>query len=249
MRLSPNNLIYLTLLLWFFSGQTGFAAGLKCEEMLLYRGGLSPVVKSNSFVTSRDLSEYRGGLHKGFKASLDSLKPQDTWIDLGAGKGNAATDYFKESANPLTKANVVLITYKLDRWFGIPKFKNKLSVMQGRLFEAIPALQIPKAKLITDFFGVLSYTRDLSRSLYLIFDRLEVGGELYIYSHNMNTVIDYHNKIYSLTDFLKQIEGLEVEGRHGILKITKLADDIQIPDLFLTRLNEDEKPAFRRFSN
>lgn len=249
MRLSPNNLIYLTLLLWFFVGQTGLAAGLKCEEMLLYRGGLSSVVKTSSFVTSRNLSEYRGGLHPDFKASLDSLKPQNTWIDLGAGKGNAATDYLKESADPLTKANVVLITYKLDRWFGIPKFKNKLSVMQGRLFETIPALQIPKAKLISDYFGVLSYTRDLSRALYLIFDRLEVGGELYIHSHNMGVLIDYNNKIYSLTDFLKQIEGLEVEGRHGILKVTKLADDILIPDLTLTRLNEVVKPAFRRFSN
>lgn len=241
-------LIYLLVLLTVFSGGTGWAANLKCGQLLIGRAGISRAIKWNLFVTGRTLSEYRQGLHKDFNSSLQALKFNETWIDLGAGKGNAAIDYLKEITATHTSANVVLIAYKLDRWFNLPKFNNKLSVIEGRLFEEIPSVEIPKAKLITDYYGVLSYTRDLSRTLALVFDRLEVGGELYIHSLNSSTLIDFQNKVYSMTDFLKQIDGLRVEGTNGILKITKLREDVQFSELRLTRLIEEEIPAFRRFS-
>lgn len=242
------NLIYLLVFFSFLVADTGWAANIKCDQLFFGRGGISRAIKWNWFVTGRNLSDYRQGFHNDFTTSLQSLKANETWIDLGAGKGNAAIDYLKETTEPRLRANVLLIAYKLDRWFGIPKFNSKLSVIEGKLFEEIPSVQLPRATLITDFFGVLSYTRDLSRSLSLVFDRLEIGGELYVHTLNASTLIDFQNKVYSITDFLKSIDGIKVEGKFGILKITKMADDVQIPELRLTRLDEEVVPPFRRYS-
>lgn len=242
------NLIYLLVFFSFFVGEAGWATNLKCDQLFFNRAGISRSLKWNWFVTSRNLSDYREGFQNDFTTSLQALKSNETWIDLGAGKGFAAIDYLKSMADPRLGANVLLIAYKLDRWFGIPKFKNKLSVLEGRLFEDILPVQLPRTKLITDFFGVLSYTRDLSRSLSLVFDRLEVGGELYVHTQNASTLIDFQNKVYSITEFLKLIDGIKVEGKFGILKITKLTDDVQIPELRLTRLDEEIVPPFRRFA-
>lgn len=219
----------------------------RCGTLLTYDLGVNKTVKKNSFVTGRSLGEYIQYLFEGFSTSLKNLKPTDHWIDLGAGKGYAAEEYIKSFGTAQSAANVTLITYKLDRWFGISKHQGKLDVLDGRLLENIPKGEIKKAKLMTDVFGVISYTRDLSRALDIIFDRLETGGELYVYSSNTHTLIKTADEVITLTQFLSTIPGLKVEGKWGTIRITKLAEEIEVPQLRLIRMNEETVPPSRTF--
>lgn len=204
-------------------------------------------IRWNLFVTGRRLQEYYHHLPKDFIQTLQALKATDTWIDLGAGKGFAAEDYFASKPYLQFAANVVLVTYKLDRFFGIRKYDGKLRVLEGKLWEDIPASEIPKAKLMTDVFGVLSYSRDLSSTLKKIFEHLEKDGELYVFGTPYLTVIEKNGKVINLESFLKEITGLQVEGRHGGLKITKTSEEIVIPKMQLIQIDETQKPFFRRF--
>ncbi len=204
-------------------------------------------VLKNSFFTGRGLGEYIQGLHSDFELSLNKLEPHQVWIDLGGGEGRAVEDYLKSKNLNLKSGKVVLITYKLGRWFGISNYQNRLQVFQSRLLEDIPVQEIPKAQLMTDFFGVLSYTLDLEKSLNIILNRLNLNGEIYIYSSHRHTLIESQKERLSLTEFLKRISGIQVEGQRGILKITKVSQQVSIPKLELIQLEEASKPPFRRF--
>ncbi|MFN9067953.1 MAG: hypothetical protein ACK5V3_12050, partial [Bdellovibrionales bacterium] len=206
-------------------------------------------LKLNLFVTSRSLDEYIDGFFTGFKNSLDKLKPHEVWMDLGSGKGKAALEFLRSKRHMQDSPTVVLITYKSGRWLKWPQFSGKLKTFEGKLFEDIVESEMPKAQLITDFFGVLNYTLDLTLSLTKVFSHLEKGGELYLHSKHTHTMIETpQGKIMGLTEFLKSIPGLEVEGQFGILKVTKSADRIVVPELKLVKVDEAERPFFRRFA-
>ncbi len=240
-------LLLAAFVLAFFGLCQSYGAPRNCAQLV---GQLEPVslaIKNNQFVTVRGLIEYQYGLHPDFKIKLKNLDANDTWIDLGGGKGNAVEDYIKAQSSAATTAQTVLITYKLGRFFGIKKYDGKLKLMDGRLLEDIPLQEIPKAKLMTDFYGVLSYTRDLTKSLNIILNRLILGGELYIHSSPMYTTIVTEAGPIGLEKFLESISGIRVEGRNGILKVTKTSEIFKVPELTLVRLDETTLPPFRRF--
>ena len=240
--------LFLAFVFPFFVLCQSYAVTRDCRKILLSDlPQVSRVVEKNSFQYGRGLSEYRHDLHKDFKSSLIKLKPTEIWIDVGGGRGNAIEDYLKSHDNLSSAAQTVLITYNLGRFFGIPKYKGKLKLLSGRLLEEIPVSEIPKAKLMTDYFGVISYTRDLTKALHIIFDRLLMSGELYIFSNNMFATIVTHEGPVSLTRFFQMIPGIKVEGEYGILKITKTSEEVVVPELELIRLDETTSPPHRRF--
>lgn len=185
-------------------------------------------------------------LHEDFKKSLAALGPADTWIDLGGGKGYAVEDYLRSRSKISEPSQVVLITYVLGRLFGISNYKGKIKLIEGRLFEEIERQELPKAKLFSDVRGITSYTQDLSTTLRTIFDRFAENAEYYIHSSNYHTSIDTPHGVISLTTFLERIPGLKVEGRFGIIKVTKKTDQIVVPNLILTRY-DNSLPPYRRF--
>lgn len=249
-----SNRVLLSLLFPIFVSCPSYAGFFTCKSRLSVEETpshyVSRTIRNNSFVTSRDLRDYVQGFVKGFKDSLFALKSTDVWIDLGGGKGRAIEDYIISRPQISKAAQTVLITYKLGRLFGMPDYFGKVKVLKGRLFEEIPLNEIPKAKLITDYFGVLSYTRDLTKTFNMVFDRLEVGGELYIFSSNVNTIIDKPDgsvHVISMSTMLEGVSGIKMEGKYGILKITKTAEVVHIPELVLTKIDETSRPPFRRF--
>lgn len=230
----------------FFSlGSTSLAARPACENVFDDAHVASTRVQKNKFVTSRDLWEYQTYLEKGFKEKLESLDENGHWIDLGAGKAQAQIDYYINFKNPKIAAQSTAVCYKLDRWFGIPRFQGKLEVKEG-MFEKQNTHDWKKADLISDFFGVISYTQDMTTSLQKTFDLLKVGGELYIHSTNYVTHIQMTEKTVTLTEFLQEIPGIKVEGRFGSLKITKLEEHIEIPEMEIIKY-KDEAPPIRVF--
>ncbi|WP_413612441.1 hypothetical protein [Bdellovibrio sp. HCB-110] len=235
--------VFVFSLVLLFSGVTA-SASEQCSSLFLVQNWeVSSRVRKNKFVTNRDLYEYREVLHTDFMNSLSKLTPDQHWVDLGAGKANAQIDYIKSFSNPLSAAQATGVAYKLDRWFSPPKFDGKLQIKEGA-FEQQPTATWKKADLVTDVFGVISYTHDLHTSLQKVFDLMNVKGELYIFTTNYHTSIKVgEKKSLSLMDFLATIEGIHVEGRYGTIKITKEIENVIVPSFELVKYVDDAPPS------
>jgi len=206
------------------------------------------VVSGNSFVTSRGLVQYKMSLHPAFSLELSRLGPEQVWMDLGGGRGNAVEQFLQDFSDLGRAPRVVLVSYSLGFLRSLSDFNGRLQVFKGRYWEDIPQREIPSVNLVSDFFGVLSYTHDLSLCLQKVFDSLVVGGHLFLHStHYITHIRNRAQKVLSLTEFLSSIEGLEVEGKFGILKVKKAQANVQIPKLRLVGLDNGPRPAVRVF--
>lgn len=202
-------------------------------------------IANNKFETARNIFEYQSLLHPGFIHSLKALRSDQHWVDLGAGKAKAQIDFLKSFRDASQAPHNTAVAYKLDRWFRPPHFFGKLEVKEGA-FENQDTSHWKKADLATDLFGVLSYTHDFSLSLQKIVDLLQVQGELYIMTTPWRTHFVSQGRSLRLEEFLKEIPGLRIEGEYGTLKVTKLVEKVQVPQLELTEI-QDEAPPSRVF--
>jgi len=220
---------------------------IQCEKLFqnFMTISKSSLVAQNNFETSRKLNDYTQMLHSDFKKSLDILTHKNHWIDLGAGKVNAQIDYLKSRQYSENSARLTAIVYKFDRWFLMPKLRKKINIIEGA-FENHNISSWQKADLVTDVFGVISYTLDLSETLQKVFELLNTNGELYIHAKSYYTKIETPNGLMNLADFLFSLKGLKVEGAFGILKITKLEPNINVPYLKLKNYLPDS-PYVRTF--
>ncbi|MEN0058236.1 MAG: hypothetical protein AAGB31_05335 [Bdellovibrio sp.] len=218
------------------------APGSRCNTALSELYIPTQRLLKNNYVTSRGLAEYIRHLHPDFAKKLRSLGPNHHWVDLGAGKANAQIEFLKELSDLHLAPLATAVAFKLDRWWGPRHFQNKLQVKEG-FFELQDISQWPSVDLITDFMGVISYSKNIGLSLQKAFDLLREGGEFYTYSsHLLIRIVNSSGHNLSLTDFLKTIPGLEVEGRYGVLKITKVSSQIQVPQTELIHYMDDAPP-------
>lgn len=202
-------------------------------------------IQKNKFVTDRHLNDYARELHPDFKNSVAQLNPDQHWIDLGAGKALAQIDYIKSQDNNSQAAFTTAVAFKLDRWFSPKSYDGKLQVKEGA-FETQDTHTWKKADLITDVYGVLSYTGHLSVSLQKTFDMMNVNAELYLLMTPYGTQVHTGESKIPLIDFLRSIPGIAVEGTAQKMKITKTTDTVIIPSLRLVRYT-DEAPPLRLF--
>jgi hypothetical protein len=81
---------------------------------------------------------------------------------------------------------------------------------EGRLFEDIPLEELPKTKLITDYYGVMSYSQRPDLVLRRYFELLQTGGEIYLFGLQ-RTKVQQGEKEISFYEFIKSIEGVELK--------------------------------------
>ncbi len=244
-KLSTTLTISAVVLLSIFTHSKAFGE-TSCHEVFTQNWAVTARVEKNSFVTGRNLLAYKQHFQKDFFSQLQALRSDQHWVDLGAGKANAQVDYLKTFTNPRLAAKTTAVAYKIDRWFSPAKFNGKLEIREGA-FESQQTEQWQKADLITDLFGVISYSRDLHTSLQKIFDLMNVNAELYVFGIHYTTSFTGKNQVLGLFEFLQTIEGLKVEGRLGVIKVVKTKESIKVPNLTLNRLT-DEAPPGRSFS-
>lgn len=213
-----------------------------CSQVFHESWAISRIVEKNKFVTMRGIFDYRDMLGKEFSTSLESLKSDQLWVDLGAGKANAQVEFLKTFKDVDKAPWTVAIAYKLDRWFSPPKFSGKLQIREGA-FEAQDVTSWKKADLITDVFGVVSYTHDLHTTLQKAFDLMNVNGEFYIFMTYYSLSIHRGEARYGLIDFLKTIEGIKVEGKYGTIRITKTSPEVTVPSMILEKYVDDAPPV------
>ncbi|WP_413575881.1 hypothetical protein ACLVWU_15965 [Bdellovibrio sp. HCB290] len=204
-------------------------------------------VAENDFTTNRGLEDYALELHPDFRMSLSKLNANQHWVDLGAGKATAQIQFLKSFKNKNTMPQMTAVAFKLDRWFKPPSFDGKLKVQEGA-FESMPTESWQKTDLITDLYGVLSYTADFSGALQKSVDMLNMQGELYFLALPWGYQFNKGPAQLGLPEFLEGIEGLRIEQtRPGQFKITKTQESVTIPRLELVRYT-DQAPPLRVFS-
>lgn len=130
------------------------------------------------------------------------------------------------------------------------------------LAEGISFNETEKTNLMTDSYGVLSYTHDLSGSLNRALSLLKTDGTLYIQNgFRKNTVIKKESRFGTLTygigEYLASVPGLIVEfisedfedRETPIIKVTKTEyfQEGSIPHLILQSMKDSFVPPQRSF--
>ncbi len=110
-----------------------------------------------------------------------------------------------------TQPQMTAVTLKIREADVQDRPETGFNILRKKLEEIDPA-KIKKADLITDVFGVLSYTEDPGATLQKYVDLLKPGGEILVYlgtSGRENTVRVGNTEI-SLREWMNTIPGVEV---------------------------------------
>ena len=218
-------------------------AAERCEDLFAPKEWeITDQIKKNDFITDRDLSEYMHQLHTGFVPAIRKLRSDPHWIDLGAGKALALTDYLKSFDHIENAPQTTAVAFKLDRWFRPRSYNGKLQIREG-VFEAQDTSTWKKADVITDVMGVISYTKDLTTTLQKVFDLLNVHGELFLEFTPAATSIKMNGTTHKLLEFLERIDGISVTGKYGILKVVKNREHISVPQMELVTYKVSRPPS------
>lgn len=157
------------------------------------------------------------------------------------------------------------ITYKMRP----AMHSDRLRFETDRLFEDIPLEEIPEYQVGMAYYGIPSYTKHLSETLYKMLSRLKVGGRLYIYG--MDAVVTEPGKVASVIDRYEsslqgKIEGTSMDhwlrsnakgikvhssmGKNwGVIVLERTQNFIEIPRLQLEgRAGEGQQPPNYLFS-
>lgn len=204
-------------------------------------------IESGGFHEKRDLSDYEETLGSQFFDSVRALKPNESWLDAGSGQTHAVTDYLE--SNP-TGGHAVAVTIKpitenperIDYW---AQNQQRLKMFVGQDFNKIEKPELGQPKVISDFFGVISYTAEPDRVLQTYLDVLAPGGEIFIHTDLGHTQIVSKSSAQPLTllQWMRAIPGVQVESvRPGTFKITKAQTSIEVPKLELVSIQDDQPP-------
>lgn len=199
---------FLTLLFLSAFMSPIFSIAKSCGDYLGIIDRNLLAIKKNSFQTERGLAEY-GKYFFDLEHNLQNLGSQGHWIDLGAGRATAMKSYM---ANYRTPFQMTAIAYK--KIFGAKP--SRITYLTGKLFSEIPNNEIKKADIITDYYGVLSYTNTFVADLNKALGLLKNNGILYIYNGGGFDIIQVQTPKgrLDLKSFLQSIPGLNVTYIH-----------------------------------
>lgn len=182
--------------LWFSVAQAAEQARPNINEELsrqqsIYRGdGDKPV---EGYTVDRALNLYADALPSAFRTELAKLGPEDRWLDIGAGQGQAILDYYsddydrehrRDGRRTGKKAQAIAISIE-DRRTPFWKKKagdlgvNRIQYFSGDRLREYTLEELGNFEIITDVIGGFSYTDDLSLFMEKVMGFLEVGGSFF----------------------------------------------------------------------
>lgn len=171
------------------------------------------------YVTDRTLEDYADALPAGFRPSLEALGPQDRWLDIGAGRGQAILDYYaagRDAAHPsearplATKAGAVAMSIedrRTARWKQAAERAGptRLQYVYSKTLREYTLDELGRFRLITDVIGGFSYTASLSRFMETTLRFLTVGGTFYTVLQDVRWEDAGNKPYYEGSPFLTQI--------------------------------------------
>jgi hypothetical protein len=237
------------------------------------------------YVVDRSLAAYAMTLSAEFDRALTKLGPNDRWLDIGAGQGKAVLDYYgwrfdvmhKAAAKRnASKAKAVAISIEDRRtafWHDTAATlqAGQIQYLCNKRFGEYSADELGQFNIITDVFGGLSYTDNLSHFMEKALTLLQLNGNLYtvlqdVHLSDRSNAPYYPNSTYlteiehpdgselTVCEWLKSIKCIEVgcEARTAwkppieVYSIRKVCSDINVPNLRVIDFQAGTPPA-RRF--
>jgi len=208
--------------------------------ILAKRVELQDIIANNAFYHSRDLGEYRRIVGGRFQERLGALRPDQHWIDMGAGDAVAIREYYKglqgtKGARTTALAysepldDTVEITTSAGRTvqgvepFRGPKYEAfqqfasetpEFRPMFGKMLDEYSLDEIGKADLVTDVMGPLSYAERMDGVFAKYADITNVGGEIHTHIPHQTFIVDAAGKQVPIAEFARewigQSRGLEL---------------------------------------
>ena len=198
------------------------SSGAKFNEEVLrqekiYRAeGEKPV---EGYTVDRSLAVYTDGLASGFARALADLGPNDRWLDIGAGRGQAILDYYSpeyDLANPEgrerrgKKARAVAMSIEdrrtaLWRQTAAKLERNQLTYLLDRRLREYSAKELGTFQLITDVIGGFSYTENLTLFMERMLGVLEVNGSFFSVLQDVHREAGDNKPFYEGASYLTEI--------------------------------------------
>lgn len=172
------------------------------------------------YVIDRSLESYAAMLPEEFDRELASLGPQDRWLDVGAGQGQAILDYYTpryDRTHPTgrklrgKKAKSVAVSIEDRR---TPEWRktvaaleaDKVQYLHGKPLREYAPEELGRFQLITDVMGGFSYAADLSRFMRNVMRLLELNGSFFTVLQDVEREAQANKPWYDGYPFATEIE-------------------------------------------
>jgi SAM-dependent methyltransferase len=227
MRALKNSWIRLALLLFvqslcFGTAQSQSPGGDRFAEEFskqenIYHDKAQEFVEG--YVTDRSLSDYASALPSDFDQSLAHLGPEDRWLDIGAGMGQAILDYYsarydlmhvEEGKPPGKKARAVAMSIEDRRtvfWDQAAAHleADQIQYLFNKRLGEYSLEELGRFQVITDVVGGFSYTANLSRFMEKVLDFLALNGNFYTVLQDVRSEDGANEPYYKGAPFLTEI--------------------------------------------
>ncbi|MEO7727202.1 MAG: hypothetical protein ABIS45_08105 [Burkholderiales bacterium] len=205
---------------WINSAHAQLNANPKFADEITKQESIYRAKSDESYTVNRSLADYAGALTAGFDSSLANLGPQDRWLDIGAGEGQAILDYYtadydrdhpEARARRGTKAQAIAMSIEDRRtpaWTTIAAMldANQTQYLFSRRLREYSLKELGQFQLITDVIGGFSYATDLSLFVEKVLGFLQVNGSFYTVLQDVNSDAGTNQPYYANAPYLTEIK-------------------------------------------
>jgi len=187
------------------------------EDIYLSRGEKVP----EGYVINRSLLAYSFTLPDDFSYTLAGLGPNDRWLDIGAGEGQAVLDYFADRFELVSrrvrgaistggKAKAIAMSIEDRRTPEWQQISNKLAPGQvryvyGKRLRDYTPEELGRFQIITDVIGGFSYSNDLTLYMEKTLSMLETNGNFYSLLQDVHSEAGTNKPHYANASYLTEI--------------------------------------------
>ena len=189
----------------------------KSRQQSIYhgRGELRP----EGYTIDRGLNTYGDALGPTFERALANLGPQDRWLDIGAGRGQAVLDYFSLSYDKLNasgrersgkKARAVAMSIedrRTEDWnrTAARLEPNQLQYLFNKRMGEYTAEELGRFQLISDVIGGFSYTDNLHQFMEKVLSVMSINSTFHTVLQDVRSEQGGNKPHYAGAPFLTEI--------------------------------------------
>jgi hypothetical protein len=212
----------------------------------------------NDYRVNAGLNDYANCFGTRFTDALAALRPGSRWLDGGAGEAVAMREYF-EQVGASSAARCVALGYQKPETRDLTRFEEehegRFTYVSGKYFQDMTDedLDIESRPrdlfdIISDYNGVLLYTRTLSEDLAKYLSLLKPNGILFTCSIWGYVKAPWDGDLDAI-DWVKRIGGIvyQVSGLGALVIEKKGSDSYHVPPLRLVDSKFDKYPPQRWF--